>query len=377
MKTIAYTLALLACAACAACAVAPTVTNIVARQLTDGTGRVEITYSLADSDSATVYISVAISTNGGSTYLARNYVTGDVGSVRPGSGRRMTWDARADLGSSAVFPNCKARITADDSSGGGSPGQMIYIPAGSFLMGNNGSEPYSYSNELPQHSVYLSGYYIGKYEVTRGEYSAFKNAGGYSNSAYWSTAGWSWKVSNSRTQPYYWDAVQNWGTGNFTQTDSHPVVGVSYYEAEAFCNWAGGHLPTEAQWERAARWTGSYPNVYPWGNTWNQEYCNNYYDSNPAGGGYAKYQTSPVGSYSSYGSPSGCQDMAGNVWEWVQDWYKSYPGSSNPFDYTNSCRVLRGGGWNNDSGYYSRCAYRFSYYFPYFYSDYGGFRLAR
>ena len=238
------------------------------------------------------------------------------------------------------------------------PGEMVYIPAGFFLMGNSnvGNDAvYQASYELPQHPVNLSGYYIGKYEVTRGEYGQFMNAGGYTNLAYWSSAGWSWK--GSRTEPYYWDAVQDWGTGTFTQTDDHPVVSVSYYEAEAFCNWAGGHLPTEAQWEKAARWTGSYPNVYPWGDTWDQEKCNNWYDTNAAGGGYAKYQTSPVGSYPSGASPYGCMDMAGNVWQWVQDWYKSYPGSSNPFDYTNTYRVLRGGGWANGE-YYGRCASR-------------------
>jgi len=311
MRTIAYTLALVALLACAACAVAPTVTSIVARQLTDGTGRVEITYNLADSDSATVNISVAISTDGGSTYSARNYVTGDVGWVRPGS-RRIVWDAKADLGSSAVFHNCKAKITADDSSGGGSPGEMIYIPAGSFLMGNSGvgdDAAYHYFDEFPQHYVSLSAYYIGKYDVTRGEYRAFMTATG-------------------RAQPAYWADVQDWydGCGHcsyaFTQTDSYPVVGVTWYDAEAFCNWAGGHLPTEAQWEKAARWTGSHPNVYPWGDTWNEEYCNNIGDSNPAGGGYLKWQTSPVCSYHSGASPYGCMDMAGNVWQWVQDWWK-------------------------------------------------------
>lgn len=358
MRNALICLALILLAGCAASAVAPTVTSIVARQRTDGSGKVDITYNLSDPDSATVYISVAISTYNGASYLARNYVTGDVGWVRPGS-RRMVWDAKTDLGTSAVFPNCKAKITADDSSGGVYPGEMIYIPAGSFLMGNsNGGDDavYRYSNELPQHSVYLSGYYIGKYEVTRGEYQAFMTATG-------------------RAQPYYWDAVQNWGSGSFTQTDSYPVLGVSYYEAEAFCNWAGGHLPTEAQWEKAARWTGSHPNVYPWGDTWDVEKCNNYYDSNPAGGGYAKYQTSPVGSYPSGASPYGCMDMAGNVWQWVQDWYKSYPGSSNPFDYTNSYRVLRGGGWYYDDGSY-RCASRNGYY-PHYYSGSYGFRLAR
>lgn len=357
MKTIAYTLALVALLACAACAVGPTVTSIEARQLSDANRKVEIKYNLTDPDSATVYISVAISTNGGSTYSARNYVTGDIGWVRPGSSRRMVWDARADLGASAVLPNCKARITADDFSGGIYPGQMTYIPAGSFLMGNSNvgdDATYYLAAELPQHSVTLSGYYIGKYEVTRGQYRAFMNAGGYSTQSYWSAAGWSWRVSKSRTQPYYWDAVQNWGSipGTFTQTDNHPVVGVTYYEAEAFCNWAGGHLPTEAQWERAARWTGTHANVYPWGDVWDQQKCNNLDDSL-----YPGYQTAPVGSYPSGVSPSGCQDMAGNAAEWCQDWYKSYPGSSSPFDFTNFWRVVRGLSWA-DNARSSRCAFR-------------------
>ena len=259
--------------------------------------------------------------------------------------------------------------------------EMIYIPAGSFDMGTPDSyAAFHYENEHPQHSVSLSGYSIGKYEVTRGEYRAFVNAGGYSTQSYWSTDGWSWK--GSRTEPWYWDAVQDWGTGSFTQTDSFPVVGVSYYEAEAFCNWAGGHLATEAQWEKAARWTGSYPNVYPWGDTFDPEKLNNYYDSNSAGGGYTKCQTSPVGSYPSGASPYGCQDMAGNVQEWCKDWfgetyYSQSPTSDPPGPASGSVRVQRGGGWTNyhyDDGY--RCAQRYATR-PYERSFNEGFRLAR
>ena len=235
--------------------------------------------------------------------------------------------------------------------------EMISIPAGSFLMGTPDSYTASHNpDEHPQHSLYLSAYSIGKYEVTRGQYQAFMTA-------------------TSRAAPEYWDDVQDWGTGAFTQTESHPVVGVTYYDAEAFCTWAGGHLPTEAQWERAARWTGSYPNVYPWGDAWGDEMCNNFRDTNSAGGGYAKYQTAPVGSYSSYPSPSGCQDMAGNVWEWCQDWYKSYPDSGNPFDYTGIYRVLRGGSWGNYDNV-TRCAYRYLDDPDTDWRD-NGFRLAR
>ena len=262
--------------------------------------------------------------------------------------------------------------------------EMVYVPAGSFLMGTPDSYTGDHdSAEHPEHSVYLSGYWIGKYEVTRGEYRAFMNAGGYSNPAYWSSDGWSWKVGNGHTQPYYWAASQSWGTGTFTQTENHPVVGVTYYEAEAFCNWAGGHLATEAQWEKAARWTGSSPRVYPWGDTWDAEKCNNLYDHNPAGGGYARYQTAPVGSYPSGASPYGCHDMAGNVWEWCKDWYGSTyysqtpsGGWSDPQGPTSgSGRVRRGGSWN-DSDIYCRCAGRGGSNPSYDWNDLG-FRLAR
>lgn len=243
--------------------------------------------------------------------------------------------------------------------------ELVYIQGGSFLMGNNGNEPYSYDDELPQHSVSLCGYWIGKYEVTRGEYQKFMDAGGYTNSAYWSTEGWSWRVSSNRTQPIFWAPQQNWGTGTFTQTDKHPVVGVTYYEAEAFCNWAGGRLPTEAEWEKAARWAASHSRVYPWGDLWHDDKCNNWNDSVPAGGGYRKCQTSPVGSYTSGVSPYGLQDMAGNVAEWVKDWYSdTYYSATPPGGWVNpqgpasgSGRVCRGGSWT-DYDDYCRAAIR-------------------
>ncbi len=255
---------------------------------------------------------------------------------------------------------------------------MSWIPAGSFDMGTPESYTESHNdNEHPQHSVSLSAYCISKNEITRGQYRQFIIDGGYTNSSYWSIVGWSWKESNNLTEPSNWNESANWGSppGTFIQSEDHPVVGVSYYEAEAFCNWAGGHLPTEAQWERAASWTGSYANIYPWGDTWDVQKCNNLDDTIFLG-----FQTSPVGSYSGYPSPSGCQDMAGNVWEWCSDWHGSdYYATSPPNDpqgpASGSYRVLRGGGWNtNDSS--SRCANR-GFTIPDIYGNNYGFRLAR
>ena len=288
-------------------------------------------------------------------------------------------------------------------SSGSRTGEMITIPAGSFLMGSHGSDPYARPDELPQHSVHLPAYQMGKYQVTRGEYREFIEAGGYRNPSYWSPDGWEWKESDAidhagmqgavvrvvrlnrteeRSEPEHWAAEQNWGTGRFTQTDRHPVVGVTYYEAEAYSKWAGGRLPTEAEWEKAARWTGARSNIWPWGDTWDPERCNNLDDHRAAGGGYRRLQSSPVGSYPDGASPCGCLDMVGNAYEWVADWHRSHPGSPHPFDRTNAYRFVKGGCWD-DGANSNRCAYR-GWYLPPSSGgtgpgdcDYIGFRVAR
>ena len=339
----------------------PSVTNVTATPRPDGSGVVDIVYSMVNAAEPQVAVVIDASSDGGAHWTitpSASALSGDVGTVVPGPGKKASWDTRCDL-PSAVGSSFRVRVRADD--------RMIWIPAGPFLMGNNGNEPYKPTAELPQHSVYLSGYWIGKYEVTRGEYRRFMAATG-------------------RAAPRYWDAYQDWSSpyddGNgFTQTEDHPVVGVTWYDAEAYCAWAGGHLPTEAQWEKAARWTGSYPNVYPWGNAWDAEKCNNFYDHNPAGGGYERYQTAPVGSYPSGASPYGLQDMAGNVWEWCRDWYSSGYYSVSPTTdpqgpSSGSYRVLRGGSWNLSSGSTYRCAGRLSFD-PYYGWGINGFRLAR
>jgi formylglycine-generating enzyme required for sulfatase activity len=249
------------------------------------------------------------------------------------------------------------------------PGEMITIPAGEFIMGNDKGD----WDQKPEHTVYLPAYQIGKYEVTRGEFRKFMEAGGYNNRSYWSDEGWQWKESKyiiyagmygsvdsviqpdkdkKRTEPQYWKAEQEWiGHGydhpKFIQTDNHPVVGVTYYEAEAYCKWAGGRLPTEEEYEKAARWTGSHSNIWPWGDTWDAEKDNNPFDHNPAGGGFRVNQSAPVGSYPAGASPYGCMDMTGNAYEWCADWAKSYPGCVKPYDYTGLYHVVKGGCWDD------------------------------
>ncbi|MCX6344577.1 MAG: SUMF1/EgtB/PvdO family nonheme iron enzyme [Armatimonadetes bacterium] len=158
-----------------------------------------------------------------------------------------------------------------------------------------------YSREYPQQLVYVPRFWISRCEVTRGQYKAFMQASGYTNMSYWSGEGWTWRNLTGRSQPDYWAESQYFGDpfGSFAQSDDHPVLGVSYYEAEAFCNWAGGRLPTEAEWEKAARWDGT-PRIYPWGNNPAMNNCNDWFDTTVAGS-----QTCPVGFIGDVTPPTG------------------------------------------------------------------------
>ena len=191
------------------------------------------------------------------------------------------------------------------------------------------------SNEQPLHTVTLSAYFIDKYEVTNARYKACVDAGGC-------TAPQS--VDSSTRSPYY---------GTSTYAD-HPVVNVTWHQASAFCAWAGKRLPTEAEWEKAARGS-SDTRKYPWGNSAPDCTKLNYYHYNGVsyGYGYCVGDTSRVGSYPSGASPYGVMDMAGNVWEWVNDWYGSdyysvSPGVNPQGPSTGEDRVLRGGAGDND-----------------------------
>jgi formylglycine-generating enzyme required for sulfatase activity len=244
---------------------------------------------------------------------------------------------------------------------------LVYVPAGEFLMGSTDSDPDAESNEKPQHLVYLDGYWIGKTEVTNAQYRKFVEDGGYSKAEYWSEEGWQWKESNGITEPAYWTDPA-WNGADY------PVVGVSWYEASAYARWAGARLPTEAEWEKAAR--GTDGRVYPWGNEWDDSRVN-------ASGA----STSPVGHYSPRGdSPYGVADMVGNVWEWTlslwgRDWRE--PEFRYPYDATDGrenvkagewvLRVVRGESFGSFRGF-ARCSYR-SWWLPGGQWDGLGFRV--
>ncbi|MBZ0309857.1 MAG: formylglycine-generating enzyme family protein, partial [Anaerolineae bacterium] len=253
---------------------------------------------------------------------------------------------------------------------------QVWVPAGCFMMGSDPAvDPDAQSNEQPQHEVCLTeGYWIDQYEVTNAAYQAFMEDGGYENPEWWSEAGWQWKEEYNISSP---GCLEN---ENYNASQQH-VVCVSWYEAEAYARWRGGRLPTEAQWEYAAR--GTDGRIYPWGNEFDgtrlnfcDKNCPNDWSDESYDDGYV--YTAPVGSYEAGKSWVGAYDMAGNVWEWVADWYSEdyYAGSprENPAGPESSkTRVLRGGLWYNIQ-FNARAASRFNFY-PSPRDDLGGFRV--
>ena len=197
--------------------------------------------------------------------------------------------------------------------------EMSFIPAGSFQMGDAMNETESWmAKSRPLHTVTLDGFYMDKTEVTVGQFKAFLADSGYN-----------WTGS--------WNDV-----ATYSPTDDHPMIEVTWYDAVAYAEWAGKRLPTEAEWEKAAR-GGLAGKRYPWGDETDNTKA--HYDSWNGGSGTTK----PVGSYAANGY--GLFDMAGNAWEWCADWYDedyytSSPATNPPGPGTGSYRVLRGGGWN-------------------------------
>ncbi len=242
--------------------------------------------------------------------------------------------------------------------------EMVLIPAGEFTMGD--SWHVGGSEEYPTRRVYLSAFYIYKYEVTCEQYKAFMDAGGYSDPEWWDTTGWRWKEREGITKPLTWNDPE-YPCGD--AYPDYPVTGVSWYEACAYARFVGHRLPTEAEWECAARGRGGddvdgdgYDDGYrfPWGNEFFEGgtfHCN--YLSEADGGepdgfddGYPK--AAPVGTYPSGASPFGLMDMAGNASEWCLDWFEApynADDTENPQGpATGSEKVYRGGSYILDSG---------------------------
>jgi formylglycine-generating enzyme required for sulfatase activity len=225
---------------------------------------------------------------------------------------------------------------------------MIYVPEGDFLMGNN----YGDSDEKPEHKVFISAFWFDKTEVTNAMYIKYTETTGYRTEA--EKQGYSIIYFNNS-----WSMVNgaSWlhpvgSESNLSGKDDHPVVHVTWNDSLAYCMWVGRRLPTEAEWEKAAR--GTDGRLYPWGNDMPS---GNFLNFNGLIG-----DTKIVGSYSKGASPYGAVDLAGNVWEWVADWYDpdyyDLSTSQNPSGPTyGSFRVFRGGSFHYD-GIHARSTYR-------------------
>ena len=230
------------------------------------------------------------------------------------------------------------------------------IPAGEFLMGSADSDQAAQDHEKPQHRVVVSEFYLAKTPTTVAQWATFAQATHYKTTAEQKGSGWGLNAKGDNWEEIkgaWWQAPRGPGS-EVKNKQTHPVTQISWNDAQAFCNWLNTtalktlptglrfRLPTEAEWEKAAR--SSDARLYPWGNTApDKTYCN--FNRNVG-------DTTPVGQYSPKGdSPYGLQDMAGNVWEWVNDWYDSSYYANSPSENPKGpsseqpYRVLRGGSW--------------------------------
>ena len=199
---------------------------------------------------------------------------------------------------------------------------MVFVPAGNFLMGSVDKDSAAQDNEKPQHAVHLDAFWMDQHEVTNAQYAQCVSAGSCQPPS--STA------SDSRAF-YYGNA----------QFDNYPVIWVSWNDAQNYCAWASKQLPTEAQWEKAAR--GTDGRIYPWGNEFDPGRLNVNAETK---------DTMPVGAYPKGASPYGAVDMAGTVFEWAADWfetgyYTNSPRTNPRGPDSGEVRVLRGGAWRN------------------------------
>jgi formylglycine-generating enzyme required for sulfatase activity len=241
--------------------------------------------------------------------------------------------------------------------------EMVLIEGGEFFMGSNRNG--SGTDEKPGHKVYLSSYRIDKYEVTNSQYCKFLNDKGKEKND-----GLVWIHINDRSGECKIKKIKKTYMA-VPGYENHPVTFVTWYGATAYAKWMNKRLPTEAEWEKAAR--GTDGRIFPWGNNWDSGRCANKENSTDR-------KTKPAGSYPYGASPYGVMDMAGNVLEWCSDWYGYYPVMEEPVKnplgpFSGVTKILRGGSWDDDY-YYCRVTFRGNYS-PTNYDNDIGFRCAK
>ena len=287
-----------------------------------------------------------------------------------GGGSVIGWQVLAKKDSTKTFTNTERKFPAGTEVGQEEKNptdnaEMVWIPDGTFTMGS--AAGVGEADEHPAHQVKLSGYWIYKYDVTVAQYRAFSATTGH-------------KLPEWPGEYDSWKGKTGWDDPALQQ---HPIVNVTWYDAKAYADWAGVTLPTEAQWEYAAR--GPQGRNYPWGGTaikgdntngWDATKCANYENT-----AQVNKSTWQVGSFPAGASWCGAQDMAGYAWQWCGDWFGDYAAIAvtNPTGpATGDRRVQRGGSWMCDKDVI-RSSVRYSDIPDYFYNSYGycvGFRCA-
>ncbi|WP_426997485.1 ergothioneine biosynthesis protein EgtB [Pseudarthrobacter sp. N5] len=262
----------------------------------------------------------------------------------------------------------------------GTLAKEVLVPAGPFMMGTS-VEPWALDNERPAHEVDVPAYWIDTVPVTNDAYRCFIDDGGYENARWWAPGGWDHRNAAGLVAPKYWERDgRGWMRTRFGVCEpvpaEEPVQHVCWFEADAYARWAGRRLPTEAEWEKAARHdpASGRSRRYPWGEE----------DPTPhhANLGGSALRPSPAGSYPFGASPLGVRQLIGDVWEWVSSDFRPYPGF-NAFPYPeysevffgSDYKVLRGGSWAVDS---SACRGTFrNWDYPIRRQIFSGFRTAR
>jgi iron(II)-dependent oxidoreductase len=260
------------------------------------------------------------------------------------------------------------------------PTSEVLVPAGGFTMGTS-TEPWALDNERPAHASYTGAFFIDTAPVTYGQYLRFVAAGGYQQKRWWSPTGWKHVQEAGLEAPAFLTRDgDRWWRRRFGRVEpvheDEPVTHVCFHEAEAYASWAGKRLPTEAEWEKAARWDPSTDRSrrYPWGDE----------DPSPehANLGQRHLRAAPVGAYPAGASPLGVHQLIGDVWEWTSSDFAPYPGFS-VFPYPEysavffgpDYKVLRGGSFGTDA-VACRGSFR-NWDFPARRQIFAGFRCAR
>ena len=358
--------------ACAWANSPPMVSNVRVGQRHDGSNRVEIRYDLADADDDVCIVSVEISEDGGQTWLSRAMnLTGHVGAgITPGTDRQIVWDCGTDL-PGAFGDRYRVRLTADDGKSA-LWRQYLEIPAGSFEMGD--AAGVGKPDELPVHPVSVGAFVMQATHVTNEQYCEFLNAAmagaqiELRDGVVYLPGRDIGLLSTRAADPMSQIHLRDGPFAALADRETHPVVAVSWYGAAAYCNWLsrtegrqacydpttwardvradGYHLPTEAQWEYAAR-GGIVGGLYPWGNEHDPSRAN-WFSSGDRWESGPYPQTTPVGHYPANGY--GLYDMAGNVWQWCHDAYDGAFYIAGPMadplgPPTGDRKVVRGGCW--------------------------------